>query len=182
MDNITIARQLPLTRIVDYQPTTKLEPTVLNQDANYLMEVIKDLQDELDSLCVQYADIADKESTTTLLARISAIHDEIVEIDAKITALGDISTLRTNVTTNTNDITTLKGYDYVIESQPPTSQNNYTWYRKYKSGWVEQGGRSSNKTLTFTITMANTDYLWSINVLYDDTYTPSYLFYSPYKL
>ena len=42
LDNITIARQLPLTRIVDYQPTTKLEPTVLNQDANYLMEVIKD--------------------------------------------------------------------------------------------------------------------------------------------
>jgi len=30
--------------------------------------------------------------------------------------------------------------DYVIESQTPTSDNNYTWYRLYKSGWVEQGG------------------------------------------
>ena len=31
--------------------------------------------------------------------------------------------------------------DYVVEKQDPTSANGYTWYRKYKSGWVEQGGR-----------------------------------------
>lgn len=29
--------------------------------------------------------------------------------------------------------------DFVIASQAPTAGNNYTWYRKYKSGWVEQG-------------------------------------------
>ena len=29
----------------------------------------------------------------------------------------------------------------VIEFQAPTSANNYTWYRKYADGWVEQGGR-----------------------------------------
>lgn len=29
--------------------------------------------------------------------------------------------------------------DYVVEKQDPTSANG-TWYRKYKSGWVEQGG------------------------------------------
>lgn len=34
----------------------------------------------------------------------------------------------------------LEGYDYVVESQEPTADNNYTWYRKYKSGWVEQAG------------------------------------------
>lgn len=32
------------------------------------------------------------------------------------------------------------GADYVVASQQPTSANGYTWYRKYKSGWVEQGG------------------------------------------
>ena len=32
--------------------------------------------------------------------------------------------------------------DYVVEKQDPTSANGYTWYRKYKSGWVEQGGRA----------------------------------------
>jgi len=101
LDNITISRSLPLSRIVDYQPTAEIEPTALNQDLNYLMEVLKDRKDELDELSTQYSEIADKESTTTLLARISTIHDEIVAIDAKITALGDISQIR-------NDITGLK--------------------------------------------------------------------------
>ena len=38
------------------------------------------------------------------------------------------------------------GADYVIASQNPTAENNYTWYRKYQSGWVEQGGRSKTTT------------------------------------
>ena len=108
LDTITVARSLPLTRTVDYQPTAKIEPTTLNQDMNYLMEVLKDLNDEFDGLRTQYAEIADKESTTILLAQISAIHDEIVAVSAQITALGDISTLRSSVATNTGAITSLK--------------------------------------------------------------------------
>lgn len=106
-DTITIMRCLPLNRVADYQPLVKIDPTTLNQDMNYMMEVLKDLQDELDDFSTQYADIVDKESTTVLLARISAIHDEIVAIDNKITALGDISTLRSSVATNTENITKL---------------------------------------------------------------------------
>ena len=41
--------------------------------------------------------------------------------------------------------------DLVIESQLPTSDNGYTWYRKYKSGWVEQGGTLSGRTVTFPV-------------------------------
>lgn len=173
LDSITIARNLPLTRVVDYQPTAKLESTTLNQDANYLMEVIKDRKDELDTLVSQYADIANKESTTTLLAQITTIHNEIVAIDAKITALGDISTLRQSVTTNSNNITTLDNrttnlLDYVIASQAPTADNNYTWYRKYKSGWVEIGQKSLDllfntpKIVTLPVTMADTNYYTSV--------------------
>ena len=168
LDSITIARNLPLTRIVDYQPTAKLEPTTLNQDANYLMEVIKDRKDEIDSLYSQYSDIANKESTTTLLARITEIHNEIVAVSAQITALGDITTLRSDVSTNTGNITTLDTrttglLDYVIASQAPTADNNYTWYRKYKSGWVEQGGHeigslSGEKVINLPITMAHKRY------------------------
>lgn len=33
-----------------------------------------------------------------------------------------------------------KGHE-VIEFQAPTEDNNYTWYRKYADGWVEQGGQ-----------------------------------------
>ena len=27
-----------------------------------------------------------------------------------------------------------------MEEQAPTSANNYTWYRLYNDGWIEQGG------------------------------------------
>lgn len=39
-------------------------------------------------------------------------------------------------------VSTLEGYDYVVATQEPTSANGHTWFRKYKSGWVEQGGRA----------------------------------------
>ena len=53
--------------------------------------------------------------------------------------------------------------DAVIDYQEPTSANNYTWYRKYKSGWIEQGQGShvtSGTTLTIVlpVEMANADY------------------------
>lgn len=56
--------------------------------------------------------------------------------------------------------------DYVVEKQDPTSGNNYTWYRKYASGWVEQGGESSINNSGYTtnlpITMADAHYFVSI--------------------
>ena len=51
--------------------------------------------------------------------------------------------------------------DYVVESQYPTAENNYTWYRLYKSGWVEQGGKCSGATsytVTFPKEFADTNY------------------------
>lgn len=55
--------------------------------------------------------------------------------------------------------------DYVIEKQDPTSANGYTWYRKYKSGWVEQGGTGTShqynttaRNVTFPIIMQDTKY------------------------
>ena len=55
--------------------------------------------------------------------------------------------------------------DYVVEKQDPTSANGYTWYRKYKSGWVEQGGQfvkaggqNALNEQTLPVPMANTAY------------------------
>lgn len=53
--------------------------------------------------------------------------------------------------------------DVVIEYQAPTSANGGAWYRKYKSGWVEQGGylqftSSAYATYSLIIPMANTNY------------------------
>ena len=54
--------------------------------------------------------------------------------------------------------------DYVVSTQLPTAENNRTWYRLYKSGWVEQGGfvsaisSSRNVTITLPIEMADNTY------------------------
>jgi hypothetical protein len=45
-----------------------------------------------------------------------------------------------NAKADRNLMNTSDNVDIVIESQLPTEENGYTWYRKYKSGWVEQGG------------------------------------------
>lgn len=59
----------------------------------------------------------------------------------------------------------------VIETQAPTSANNYYWYRLYDDGWVEQGGRHapSGKTVTLPVEMANANYETIINVLYNNS-------------
>lgn len=61
------------------------------------------------------------------------------------------------------NVDTTAGADAVIDYQLPTAANNYIWYRKYKSGWVEQGGikEAGTTTINFPVAMANTDY-WYI--------------------
>ena len=52
-------------------------------------------------------------------------------------------------------------YDHrVVAFQKPTYENNYTWYRKYADGWVEQGGicPSLGYTVTFPVVMADVNY------------------------
>ena len=49
------------------------------------------------------------------------------------------------------------GIDTVVERQEPTADNGYTWYRKYKSGWVEQGGTTS-ANITFPIEFSDSNY------------------------
>lgn len=56
-----------------------------------------------------------------------------------------------------------KGHE-VIAFQAPTAENNYTWYRKYEDGWVEQGGvltatgSSSEVQKVLMIPMADTNF------------------------
>ena len=62
-----------------------------------------------------------------------------------------------------NSLYVPKGFD-IIEFQVPTSLNNYTWYKKYRNGWVEMGGHYTHNnvegtvTITFPVTMADTHY------------------------
>ena len=81
-------------------------------------------------------------------------------------------------------VVALEERDYVVSSQEPTSANGYTWYRKYKSGWCEQGGtkKASIKTITLPIVMKNNGYQgqvtggdnnYSINYIMRDLTTTS---------
>lgn len=70
------------------------------------------------------------------------------------------------------------GVDFVVDWQLPSSDNNYTWYRKYRSGWVEQGGFVAStttdygtQTVILLIPMADTNYSVSVtpNTQYANT-------------
>lgn len=59
----------------------------------------------------------------------------------------------------------------VIEFQAPTAQNNYTWYRKYADGWVEQGGKTTqtatssvNAAILLPVEMQGTEYTITFSV------------------
>ena len=55
--------------------------------------------------------------------------------------IGKISEALNNKTDrNMRNVDTGAKADSVIDYQEPTAENGYTWYRKYASGWVEQGG------------------------------------------
>jgi hypothetical protein len=63
------------------------------------------------------------------------------------------------------DVANLKDHR-VIAFQAPTAANNYTWYRKYADGWVEQGGyytgvvnTGSSVSITLPITMVDANYI-----------------------
>ena len=181
-DVISIYRKLELKRHIDYQPTMALTPTLMNQDMNFMLEILKDMKNELLEFADKYAQVTNQESTDILLSRIDMtmseidnVSEQIAAVRQEITNLGDVQSihasiselnasvadLRTTLDLTNSNITTLQEFktavsDYVVQSQTPTSSNNYTWYRKYKSGWVEQGGLMSNGALTGQVTLSAT--------------------------
>ena len=64
------------------------------------------------------------------------------------------------------NVDNIAGADAVIDYQEPTADNGYTWYRKYKGGWVEQGGQFTltyaGTTVTLPIELDSTGYVPTI--------------------
>lgn len=80
-------------------------------------------------------------------------------------AVGEVTVDTDTNALRVHDGSTTGGFmvDTVVAFQAPTAQNNYTWYRKYASGWVEQGGSIDSAatgayTVTFPVEMADTHY------------------------
>ena len=61
----------------------------------------------------------------------------------------------------------------IVAEQKPTADNNYTWYKKYSNGWVEQGGvtikRSINciQTILLPIVMCDANYTVISTTMWD---------------
>lgn len=76
-------------------------------------------------------------------------------------ANGEVTVDTTKHSLRVHDGSTQGGYlvDTVVFFQRPTADNNYTWARKYASGWVEQGGYGSKgETIVLPITMSDANY------------------------
>lgn len=64
--------------------------------------------------------------------------------------------------------------DIIVARQDPTEANSYTWYRKYKSGWVEQGGyrEQGDNYINLPIPMRNNRYTVTAHGLSSATSAP----------
>ena len=82
--------------------------------------------------------------------------------EARFTAKANTDLSNASTTTAILNTVFPAAVDYVVETQLPTSANNYTWKRVYRSKWVEQGGRyllqGTKATITLPKEMADTNY------------------------
>ena len=82
------------------------------------------------------------------------------------TALENSAGINMEILNGKVDIDQLQNYVILSEFQAPTAENNYTWYKKYTNGWVEQGGvfkassnaGGTNTVINLPITMSNEHY------------------------
>ena len=66
---------------------------------------------------------------------VSLITDDYSSVDGQIGALAEQLNNKMDLPTGKSQ----SDVDYVVERKVPTSSDQ-TWYRVYKSGWIEQGG------------------------------------------
>lgn len=90
----------------------------------------------------------------------------------KITSMDNIIPIKYVDYNDFNRITNTLSYDYVIE-QNISGEN---WYRKWKSGWLEQGmflaSASGTSTVNLLKPFKNTSYIIQMSIAYKGTYSP----------
>lgn len=77
-------------------------------------------------------------------------------------ATGEVSMDTESKDLRLHDGSTVGGFRIpsLVAVQYPTEDNNYTWYRKWSDGWVEQGILNilDGAKFTFPVVMADTNY------------------------
>lgn len=90
---------------------------------------------------------------------IPTVNDPTITITQDGVTKGSFSLNQSTSDTIALDAGTLDSHR-VIAFQAPTADNDYTWYRKYADGWVEQGGNVTVNTtsVNLPVLMLNTEY------------------------
>ncbi|MDR3208251.1 MAG: hypothetical protein LBT45_00175 [Rickettsiales bacterium] len=177
---ITIFRRLKLERGIDYQPTLPISQTMLNQDMSFFIECAKEFNERLNNLLA--LENFDAEEIT---ARLEAINEQIESLDdltdfAHTSDLEPITAAITNISAALQELSEQidnieipeSPADYIVE-QSEAGAN--PWYRKWNSGWCEQGGLTSSftnteagssqtKTIVLPITMQDAAYFPQFNM------------------
>lgn len=106
------------------------------------------------------------ESSPVYKNDVTTVQPQTVRYRAMVQLAGGATDEAVETCTNVlADVAALKSHE-VIAFQAPTADNNYTWYRKYADGWVEQGGLSNGTTqggssdqrVNIPVTMADANY------------------------
>lgn len=98
-------------------------------------------------------------------------------------ANGEVTVDTTKHSLRVHDGSAQGGYlvDTVVFFQRPSIDNNYTWVRKYASGWVEQGGiifpsTSSVTRVSVTLPVSMSSNVYSVQVTVGDNTADSAIY------
>ncbi|MDR1026924.1 MAG: hypothetical protein LBL46_00725 [Rickettsiales bacterium] len=146
---ITIIRRVSIDeRLVAVSRTSAVRPGDFNLFADWMTEYLKDL-------AADFAGLDDAEILPELTAGVAAARE----------LLGDAS----NLVTTAQLAEAVQSLTAAMENEPgrvveQSAPGANPWFRKYKSGWVEQGGSTSGvasaagKPIQFPIQMCDTNY------------------------
>ena len=113
-DNIDIFRQVDLSRVIDYQPTAKIDPEDLNSDFNFLLAALEDIQ-KINIDLSEWANIHD-----TVLNKIDYA---ISTIEDKMSG-GAVLGLYYNLVSVLSGALPLLKNDYGSVTEPASGENN----------------------------------------------------------
>ena len=85
-DKIELFRKIGLERVVDYQPTKKIDPQALNQDFSFLLETLKDFDAMIKVFSDKYSEILESESYESFSAKLD-------DINQKLSSLGGVENI-----------------------------------------------------------------------------------------
>ena len=147
---VDIFRQISLGRTISYQATSKIYPEHINTDLQFITEYLKDMNElgmtladfqilvnKMEELCSEIPDInfVTQQEFDQVCSQISGITNQLQDVAAAIGANADAIAELISASSGPEDT------DTVIETY--RAPDGFSWCRKYKSGWTEQGGRVS---------------------------------------